>query len=375
MGNDMKPLLRVRDLAVSFMKDERSRVRAVDGVSLSVYPGQTLAVVGESGSGKSITALSLLRLLPDGASIDRGSIEFASHRVTRRDADSTTKGSVNIPDLSPRDLRALRGNEIAMIFQEPMTSLNPVFTIGEQIEETIMLHRGASRSEARALCERALADVGIPDPASRQRQYPHEFSGGMRQRVMIAMALVCEPRLLLADEPTTALDATIQSQILTLLRDLQRVRGLAILLITHALGLVVKNADVVCVMYAGRVVEYARVADLFDHPLHPYTQGLLACIPSLRTPRDRLRTVRDFVADPARFERVAGTNAHAWWAAFDPPMGTRRDSEDHARTRLAEVAPGRWVLAWDTPAIDVLPPTLPDLPPAGTTARGDRPGF
>jgi ABC-type glutathione transport system ATPase component len=206
------------------------------------------------------------------------------------------------------------------------------------------------------------------------RSYPHEFSGGMRQRAMMAMALACHPRVLLADEPTTALDATIQAQILTLLRDLQRARALAIVLITHALGIVAQTADVVCVMYAGRVVEYARVLDLFDRPLHPYTRGLLACIPSLASPRDRLATVREFVDDPARFALKDRPGLHAWWPAHRPPDAVRSRANGESEYRLVEIEPGRWLGLWNTPEAHALPASFPNLPPlsAQTVAIGAR---
>ena len=257
-----KPLLEIADFALSFVGGDGVATKAVDGVSLTVHPRQTLAVVGESGCGKSVTALSVLRLIPrPPGRIDRGSIVL--------------DGVGDLLRLSEKQMLPVRGREIAMIFQEPMTCLNPVFTIGEQIIETILLHQDVKRTHAVQIALEAMNEVGIPRPAERLRAYPHQFSGGMRQRVMIAMALACRPRLLLADEPTTALDVTIQAQILDLLAMLQQQRGMGVMLITHDLGVVAQNADVACVMYAGRVVEYARVPDLFERPLHPYTRGLL----------------------------------------------------------------------------------------------------
>jgi oligopeptide/dipeptide ABC transporter ATP-binding protein len=250
------PLLRVSDLRVQFRTDA-GRVRALDGASFEVPRGGTLAVVGESGCGKSVTALSILRLLPEPpAEIVSGRVEFEGEDLLGVDAAR---------------MRAIRGNDIAMIFQEPMSCLNPVYTVGDQVTEPILVHRGSSPEEARAEAVALLGRVGIPEPARRVDEYPHEMSGGMRQRVMIAMALACDPQLLIADEPTTALDVTIQAQILDLLRKLQAELGMSILLITHDLGVVAELAQRVVVMYAGAIVEDAAVLDLFDRPRHPYT--------------------------------------------------------------------------------------------------------
>jgi peptide/nickel transport system ATP-binding protein len=242
-------------------------VRAVDGVSFTIAHGETLAIVGESGSGKSVTAMSIMRLIPP------------AH-------GRTVAGSVRLRDrellpLREVEMRAVRGNQISMVFQEPMTSLNPVLRIGRQIAESLRLHQFMSRSAALERATELLALVHMSEPARRLRQYPHELSGGMRQRVMIAMALACDPQLLIADEPTTALDVTIQAQILDLMRELQGRTGAAILLITHDLGVVAEMAQRVAVMYAGRIVEEAQVGALFDRPLHPYTQGLIASMPHL----------------------------------------------------------------------------------------------
>jgi peptide/nickel transport system ATP-binding protein/oligopeptide transport system ATP-binding protein len=281
-----QPLLRVENLQTHFFTDQ-GLVRAVDGVSFEVHPGKTLAVVGESGSGKSVTALSILRLVPQPPGrIVGGSILF--------------KGR-NLLDASTREMRAIRGKEISMIFQEPMTSLNPVFTCGEQIMETLMLHERIGRQAARARAIEMLAMVGIPLPEQRVDEYPHQMSGGMRQRVMIAMALACHPSLLIADEPTTALDVTIQAQILELLRKLQKDMGMAVLLITHDLGVVAETADHVAVMYAGRVVEYCDVRSAFRRPLHPYTAGLHASLPKLDGIQQRLRVIPGTVPNPAKF--------------------------------------------------------------------------
>ena len=250
-------------------------------------PGQTLAVVGESGCGKSVTALSILRLIPS----PPGKVLGGQIRFENRD----------LLKLSEKDMRNVRGKDIAMIFQEPMTSLNPVYTIGDQIAEAVTLHQHVGTREAYKIAEKALADVGISDPARRINEYPHQMSGGMRQRVMIAMALSCQPKLLIADEPTTALDVTIQAQILELLRKLQHETGMAVLLITHDLGVVAENADTVAVMYASRVVEFATVEDLFDHPKHPYTEGLFRSVPKLGQESTRLQTIPGNVPNPANF--------------------------------------------------------------------------
>ncbi len=334
-------LLAVRDLAVSFASGD-TRTQAVDAVSMSIHAGQTLAVVGESGCGKSVTALSLLHLLPRStARVDRGSAIFEG-----RDLFS----------LSDKEIRRIRGSRIAMIFQEPMSSLNPVFTIGDQIIEAILLHQSVNRAAARAIAIQSVIDVGITDPERRLAAYPHQFSGGMRQRVMIAMALACKPTLLLADEPTTALDVTIQKQILELLRDLKSRTGMAIMLITHDLGVVAENADAVCVMYAGRVVEYAAVADLFAAPLHPYTRGLLACIPSLARRVDRLTTIADLMQQPDAHHIPGASHLHPWWPGHTPPTGlTPRDSI------LLEVRPNHWVATWRTNDLASTTPRPPDI--------------
>ncbi|HEY6729287.1 MAG TPA: ABC transporter ATP-binding protein [Polyangiaceae bacterium] len=277
-------LLSVKGLKVQFRTDH-ALVRAVDGVSYEVRAGETLAVVGESGSGKSVTAMSILRLIESqGGSVAGGSIEF---------------GGKNLLALSETEMRRVRGNQIAMIFQEPMTSLNPVYTIGNQIGETLRLHRGMNEAEARQEAIRLLRLVQLPDPEQRLDGYPHQLSGGMRQRVMIAMALSCQPKLLIADEPTTALDVTVQAQILELMQELQERLGMAILLITHDLGVVATNADQVAVMYAGRIVERAPVVDLFESPKHPYTAGLLASLPQLDK-RSELIPIAGNVPDASR---------------------------------------------------------------------------
>src|SRR5215217_1478747 len=281
-----QPLLELKNLNVAF-DTERGQIRPVRDVSLSVFPGQTVAVVGESGCGKSVTALSILRLIPEPpGKILGGEVRFEGRDLLR---------------LSEKEMRGVRGKDIAMIFQEPMTSLNPVYTIGDQIAEAVVLHQHVSSREAYEIAAQSLQDVGIADPQRRVHEYPHQMSGGMRQRVMIAMALSCKPKLLIADEPTTALDVTIQAQILELLRKLQREQGMAILLITHDLGVVAENADVVAVMYASRVVETATVEELFDHPKHPYTEALFRSVPKLGAHASRLDTIPGTVPNPARF--------------------------------------------------------------------------
>jgi oligopeptide/dipeptide ABC transporter ATP-binding protein len=268
-------------------------LRAVDGVSFDVPLGKTLGIVGESGCGKSMTALSILRLVPTPAGrIESGSVEFRGTDLLK---------------VSRAAMRNIRGNQISMIFQEPMTSLNPVYTAGSQIAEAVMLHEKKSRREARVRALEMLRLVGIPSPETNIDAYPHQLSGGMRQRVMIAMALACQPSLLIADEPTTALDVTVQAQILTLLSNLQRQLGMSIILITHDLGVVAEHTDHVVVMYAGRVVEQADVRDLFAHPGHPYTRGLLQSIPPLVGAKRLGRLTRDDREEPrARLKTIEG---------------------------------------------------------------------
>ena len=274
-----EPLLEVRGLQTSFLVGRRDPVVAVDGVGLTVSAGETLAIVGESGSGKSVTALSIMRLLP--ARVGRiagGSIRFAGRELT---------------ELAEEEMRSVRGKEIGMIFQEPMTSLNPVHTVGAQIAEVLVEHEKVTAAEARERAVHLLETVGIPEPGQRVDSYPHEMSGGMRQRAMIAMALACSPRLLIADEPTTALDVTIQAQILDLMQDLQDRLGMAMIFITHDLGVVAQIARRVVVMYAGQVVETGPVEEIFGRPRMPYTAGLIASIPRVDRAAEggRLRTI------------------------------------------------------------------------------------
>jgi peptide/nickel transport system ATP-binding protein len=262
----MSTLLAVQDLQVEFDTWD-GRVRVIESLGLELDPGETLCIVGESGCGKSMTALAIMGLVPQ----PTGHITGGSIRLQGEDLVHAT----------PARLQQVRGNDIAMIFQEPMTSLNPVYTVGEQIAEALRLHKGMSREAARARAVEALRAVHIPEAERRANEYPHQFSGGMRQRVMIAIALACEPKILIADEPTTALDVTVQAQIFDLLQEMREARGTAIILITHDMGAVAEMADRVIVMYAGRKVEEGRVEDILDRPAHPYTQGLLACRPQL----------------------------------------------------------------------------------------------
>jgi len=321
-------LLEIEGLKTHFFTRD-GIVRAVDGVSFSVAPGETLAVVGESGCGKSVTSLSILRLIasPPGRIVE-GSIRFQGQDLLA---------------LSERGMRDIRGNEISMIFQEPMTSLNPVLSVGRQITETLTLHRGLRREAAKARAIEMLRLVGIPEPASRLRQYPHEFSGGMRQRVMIAMALACDPKLLIADEPTTALDVTVQAQILDLMRQLKARTGTAIILITHSLGVVAEMAQRVIVMYGGRKVEEAPVGALFATPRHPYTRALLSSVPRLRSSlagngKARLAEIAGVV--PSLKEAIPG-------CIFAPRCRHASEPCRQSYPPLEQKAAGHWVACWE----------------------------
>ncbi|MGJ7486029.1 ABC transporter ATP-binding protein [Variovorax sp. LT2P21] len=321
----MTALLEVRDLRTHFTTDD-GEFPAVDGVSFSVDAGRTLAIVGESGCGKSVTSLSIMGLVPNPPGrIRGGSIVFEGRELV---------------GASKRDMQDLRGNGMAMIFQEPMSSLNPVFTIGEQIVEGLMRHRRIGRAEAAERAIAMLRKVRIPAPEQRFHEHPHKLSGGMRQRAMIAMALACDPRLLIADEPTTALDVTIQAQILELMRELQQETGTAIILITHDLGVVAEVADEVVVMYAGRVVEQAPVQALFDAPQHPYTIGLLGSIPRLDGERTRLASIEGQVPSPLR--RPPGCSF-----AERCPFAIAKCREDDPV--LTEVAPQHRSACWRAP--------------------------
>jgi oligopeptide/dipeptide ABC transporter ATP-binding protein len=317
-------LLSVRNLSTHFFT-QQGQAKAVQDVSFDIAPGQTVALVGESGCGKSVTSLSILRLIPDPpGKIVGGQILF--------------KGR-NLLDLPESGMRAIRGNDIAMIFQEPMTSLNPVFTIGNQIIEAIALHQGIKGQAAINLAIEMLRKVGIADPDRRVEEYPHQMSGGMRQRVMIAMALSCSPSLLIADEPTTALDVTIQAQILDLLRRLQRENNMSILLITHDLGVVAEMAQNVVVMYASRIAEKADVGNLFAEPLHPYTQGLLRSLPRLGERKERLEVISGSVPNPVAFP--TGCKFHPRC-----PIGCNDQRCQTDEPQLREVSPGHCVACW-----------------------------
>ncbi len=318
------PLLEIRNLTVSF-KTEAGKVTVVNDVSYSAYSGKTLAVVGESGCGKSVTAMSILRLIPmPPGMVDNGKILFRG---------------MNLLDYTEKRMRSIRGNDIAMIFQEPMTSLNPVYTVGDQIAEAVMLHQNKNKHDALKHAVEMLRKVGISDPQKRVNEYPHQLSGGMRQRVMIAMALSCDPALLIADEPTTALDVTIQAQILDLIKDLQKQNNMSVILITHDLGVVAENADEVAVMYASKIVEKTDVVTTFKKPLHPYTKGLLNSLPKLNEKRDRLDVIPGVVPDPLEFPKGCKFNTRCEHCqgfekcfAEEPP--------------LVEVEPGHWCACW-----------------------------
>ena len=319
------PLLSLREVCVTFRTAD-GLITPVDGVSFDIARGETLALVGESGCGKSLTALTILRLIDAPGRIEPGS------RILFEGRDIMTLGD--------RDLRAIRGRQAAMIFQEPMTALNPVYSAGEQIAEVVRTHTGASRAEAWSQAVAILGAVGISSPEIRAKQYPHQLSGGMRQRVMIAMALVMNPSLLIADEPTTALDVTIQAQLLDLLRDAQQARGASMLLITHDLGVVAESAQRVAVMYAGQIVEEAPVAALFAAPQHPYTQGLMAAMPRAGTRRERLTTIPGTVPPPGAWPtacRFADRCVFAWnrCTAEAPPLHQLSDGRT-SRCHLVE---------------------------------------
>jgi peptide/nickel transport system ATP-binding protein len=335
-ASTVPPRLAVQGLSTVFPTD-RGRVRAVADVSFSIPPGQTLALVGESGSGKSVTSLGLMGLHGKGSQAEVGGRAL----FVRRDGRE-----VDLLAIGEAEHRALRGNELAMIFQEPMTSLNPVLTIGEQIAEAARLHLAMDHRAALTHARRMLDLVEIPAAERRIREYPHQLSGGMRQRVMIALAMACNPTLLIADEPTTALDVTIQAQILALIARLQRETGMSVLFVTHNLGVVAQYADEVAVMYAGRIVEAAGVADLFAAPRHPYTRGLLACLPGLATrghaggsARPRLTAISGQVCSP--FEAPPG-------CAFAPRCPQHRADCDRAMPELVDVA-GRQLRCIDFP--------------------------
>ena len=328
MTNGERPLLRIEELRTHFTTLD-GVVRAVDGVSLEVHPGKTLGVVGESGCGKSVTAFSVLRLLP------RRTGRIVGGRILFDRRDGRPPVDMAALDANGDLIREIRGNEIAMIFQEPLTSLSPVHTIGNQIEETVRLHQAADKAAARERAVELMRQVGIGMPEQRLAGYPHQFSGGMRQRAMIAMALSCNPALLIADEPTTALDVTIQAQILELMKALQRDLGMAILLITHDLGVIAEMADRVAVMYMGSVAEAGDVRTVFHRPLHPYTVGLMRSIPQVgRGVPGRLAPIPGSVPDP--FSVPAG-------CAFYPRCPARKTRACQAEVALREVEPAHHV--------------------------------
>ncbi|HDZ69401.1 MAG TPA: ABC transporter ATP-binding protein [Phycisphaerales bacterium] len=322
--NDNQTLLSVENVSTHFFTED-GVARAVQDVSFSIKKAKTFALVGESGCGKSVTALSIMRLIPTPpGQIVGGNIVFEGR---------------NLLTLSEKQIRQVRGNRIAMIFQEPMTSLNPVYTVGNQIVEAIRLHQKKSIRDAWKDAAETLRKVGIADPEQRVSEYPHQMSGGMRQRVMIAMAVSCEPRLLIADEPTTALDVTIQAQILDLLDELQKQNGMSILLITHDLGVVAERADDVAVMYASRIVEVADSQKLFAEPLHPYTQGLLKSLPRLGLSAKRLQTISGTVPDPLHFPGGCKFHPRCCVGCSDKRCQT-------VEPRLMEVRSGRHVACW-----------------------------
>jgi peptide/nickel transport system ATP-binding protein len=323
-GPAAQPLLEVQDLRVSF-PTPAGLARAVDGLSFQVHRGETVCIVGESGCGKSVTALSVMGLLPRPAAQIEGSIGLEGR---------------DLLSLAPTDLADLRGNRIAMIFQEPMTSLNPAFTVGMQLSEVLVRHRGMNAQAAREAVLAMLNRVRIPAPEQRIDDYPHRMSGGMRQRIMIAMSLLCEPALLIADEPTTALDVTIQAQVLGLMRQLRRELGTAIVLITHDLGVVAEMADRVVVMYAGQIVEQAPVQALFDMPQHPYTVGLMGAIPSLALDDDRLAAIDGLV--PAATAMPEGCR-------FSARCPFAQDRCRYETPPLVEIEPDHWSRCWRAP--------------------------
>src|SRR5262245_15942322 len=324
MAASQPPLLSVRGLKTYFPQDEAT-VKAVDGVSFDLDPGKTLGIVGESGCGKSITARSILRIIDRPGRIVAGEILFSRQKTL----DGARAGEVvDLTKLEPngQEMRAIRGAEIALVFQEPMSSFSPVHTVGDQIVEAVMLHQQLSRREARQKAVEMLRRVGIPLPEQRVDQLSNQLSGGLRQRAMIAMALSCNPTLLIADEPTTALDVTTQAQILDLMRQLQREYGMAIMLITHDLGVIAEMADQVVVMYLGRVVEQATVDEIFYAPKHPYTQALLRSIPRIRAgSRERLQSIKGFVPHP--YNRPPGCPFHPRCAAFMPGVCDQREPQ------------------------------------------------
>ncbi len=379
------PLVTVDHLKTYFATDE-GLVKAVDDVSFTIGKQRALGVVGESGCGKSVTAMSIMRLLTPPGYIAGGRILLHGHResATAPGAASvaarpkqTAAAELDLATLPERAMRSVRGARVSMIFQEPMTSLNPVFTVGDQIGEAIRLHRGVGKAEARERAIAMLDKVRIPEPKKRVDAYPHQFSGGMRQRVMIAMALACNPELLIADEPTTALDVTIQAQVLDLLRELQQEVGMSVLLITHDLGIIAEMAEDVVVMYASKVVEQAAVGELFARPLHPYTSGLFSSRPEPGKPKtERLNTIAGMVPSPLRFPSGC---------KFHPRCPFVQDRCRVEEPELREIAPGHsarchfagelpLVSPLDTPGAATSPaPAPPATEPLGTSANQEPP--
>ncbi|MFC4359837.1 oligopeptide/dipeptide ABC transporter ATP-binding protein [Halobium salinum] len=383
---DGRPLLEISHLQTSFYTDKEV-IRAVDDVSFDIHPGETVGIVGESGSGKSVTARSIMGLIESPGRIDGGAVKFRDLDTVRRFAKKYDKRTVDVTDealaeakgndaetdadafrslVSKKDfvfveerngdeitagyvdttrapdgaMRNVRGGGIAMVFQDPLTSLNPVYTVGNQIKESLRIHRGLSGQAATEKAIDLLEAVGIPDAARRVREYPHQFSGGMRQRAVIAMALACDPELLICDEPTTALDVTIQAQILELLDDIQEERDLGIMFITHDMGVIAEIADRVNVMYAGEIVETAGAVDLFENPRHPYTRGLLQSIPGTQGPDERLRTIEGDVPTPnekptyCRFAPRCPEAFDACDRVHPVPVAVNEDAADHAAACL-----------------------------------------
>ncbi len=320
------PLLEVKDLKTQF-KLSKGTVFAVNGVSLTVHEGEVLGIVGESGCGKSVTALSIMRLIEKPGEIVNGQVLLHNKKGE----------AANLLKLDEGEMEHIRGNDISMIFQDPMTSLNPVYSIGFQIMEPLKQHRHMDEKAARDYAIKLLQRVGIPEAALRLKEYPHRFSGGMRQRVMVAMAVACTPRLLIADEPTTSLDVTIQAQILDLLRELKEEIGTSVIIITHDLGVIAEMADQVAVMYAGLVVENGTVRDIFHSPQHPYTQALMSSIPRLRTMTDTLATIEG--APPSLTKEVAN-------CPFEPRCKLRIDRCVEEKPELLQLSSGHWCACW-----------------------------
>lgn len=332
----MAPLIEINDLR-TYIRQRRTEVRAVDGVSLSIEQGETLGLVGESGCGKTMTGMSIIQLLPSGGYIASGSIKLAGKEL------------VGMPE---DQMRHIRGNDVAVIFQDPMTSLNPTMQVGSQIAEAVRIHRHASKTEALQRAEEVLGLVGMPRPKERLKDYPHQLSGGLRQRVMIAMALSCEPKLLIADEPTTALDVTIQAQILDLIKDLTQRLGTAVILITHSLGVVAGICDTLCVMYAGRIVERGPTGEVFESPRHPYTQGLIRSVPRLDRKNQFVSCIPegDTEKGPERLASIPGQPPNVIdlpeCCPFHPRCGQAMDLCRRRYPPATEPGEGRLVQCW-----------------------------